>query len=246
MDSFDVSFAGAFVAGMLSFASPCVLPLVPAYLAFVGGVTFEELTGDRGGGSVRARVFFSSLAFVLGFATMFVVLGATASAASRLLVAHIDVLGKIAGAVIIVLGLHYAGLVRIPFLNYEARMDVAHQPAGLIGAYIVGLAFAFGWTPCVGPVLATILMVAGAGDSIGYGVGLLSAYALGMGLPFLLAAAAAKPFLALSKRFRSQMRTVQLATGGLMIATGALIFAGSMSVIGQWMLETFPWFARVG
>ncbi len=246
MDSFDVSYAGALVAGMLSFASPCVLPLVPAYLAFVGGVTFDELTGDRGGSAVRARVFFAALAFVLGFATMFIVLGATASAASRVLAEHIDVLGRIAGAVIIVLGLHYAGVLRIPFLNYEARMDVSRQPAGLIGAYIVGLAFAFGWTPCVGPVLASILMVAGAGDSVGYGVGLLSAYALGMGLPFLVAAAAAKPFLAASRRFRHQMRAVQLTMGGLMVVTGALIFAGSMSLVGQWLLDTFPWFARVG
>ena len=243
MDPFDVSYAGAFLAGMLSFASPCVLPLVPAYLGFLGGVSYAELAGNT---APRGRVLITALAFVLGFATVFVTLGATASAVSRLLAAHMDVLAKIAGALIVVLGLHYADIIRIPFLQRDARLDAPAQPAGLFGAYVVGLAFAFGWTPCVGPVLATILMVAGAGDSVGHGVALLAAYALGMGLPFLIAAAAARPFFAWSQRFRRQMRVVQLATGGLMVLTGALIFAGSLSIIGQWMLDTFPAFGRVG
>ncbi|HEX2115077.1 MAG TPA: cytochrome c biogenesis protein CcdA [Alphaproteobacteria bacterium] len=246
MESIDVSYAGAFLAGMLSFASPCVLPLVPAYLGFLGGVSYAELTRDGAGLAVRRRVLAAATAFVLGFATVFVALGATATAVSRVLAEHMDLFGKIAGALIILLGLHYADLIRIPFLQRDARPDVPGQPAGLAGAYVTGLAFAFGWTPCVGPVLATILMVAGAGDSVGYGVSLLGTYALGMGLPFLAAAAAAKPFFELSKKFRSQMRAVQLATGGLIVATGVLIFAGSMSVIGQWMLETFPAFGRIG
>jgi cytochrome c-type biogenesis protein len=244
MDPFDVSYAGAFLAGMLSFVSPCVLPLVPAYLGFLSGVSYAELTD--GSGALRRRVLVSSLAFVLGFATVFVALGATASAVSRILATHMDLFAKIAGALIVVLGLHYADLIRIPFLRRDARVDVPDQPAGLLGAYVMGLAFAFGWTPCVGPVLATILVVAGTGDSVGYGISLLTAYALGMGLPFLIAAAAAKPFFALSKRFRGQMRTVQLVTGGLMIATGALIFTGSMPIIGQWLLDTFPSFGRIG
>ena len=243
MDPFDVSYAGAFLAGVLSFASPCVLPLVPAYLGFLGGVSYADLTGPA---SARVRVLPASLAFVLGFATVFVALGATASTVSRVLAEHMGLLAKVAGALIVVLGLHYADLIRIPFLQREARLDAPAQPAGLVGAYVTGLAFAFGWTPCVGPVLATILMVAGAGESVGYGISLLTAYALGMGLPFLVAAAAARPFFALSKRFRAQMRTVQLVTGGLMIATGALIFLGSMPIIGQWLLDTFPGFGGVG
>jgi cytochrome c-type biogenesis protein len=242
MDPFDVSYAGAFLAGVLSFASPCVLPLVPAYLGFLGGVSYAELSDA----AARARVLPAALAFVLGFATLFVALGATASTVSRLLAEHMGLLAKMAGALIIVLGLHYADLIRIPFLQRDARLEAPSQPAGLLGAYVTGLAFAFGWTPCVGPVLATILMVAGTGNSVSYGVSLLAAYALGMGLPFVVAAAAAKPFFALSKRFRAQMRAVQLVTGGLMIATGALIFLGSMSIIGQWLLETFPGFGGVG
>src|SRR6202008_1885870 len=144
----------------LSFASPCVLPLVPAYLGFLGGVSYAELTNTS---SVRARVLSASLAFVLGFATVFVALGATASTVSRLLAAHMGLLSKIAGGLIVVLGLHYADLIRIPFLQRDAGLDAPAQPAGLLGAYVTGLAFAFGWTPCVGPVLAAILMVAGTG-----------------------------------------------------------------------------------
>jgi cytochrome c-type biogenesis protein len=160
LDSFDVSYAGAFLAGMLSFASPCVLPLVPAYLGFLGGVSYAELTREEAGVATRGRVLRASFAFVLGFATVFVALGATASAMSRVLAENMDLLAKIAGALIVLLGLHYADLIRIPFLQRDARLDVPGQPAGLVGAYVTGLAFAFGWTPCVGPVLATILMVA--------------------------------------------------------------------------------------
>ena len=245
MGAFDVTYAGAFLAGMLSFASPCVLPLVPAYLGFVGGMTYDELTTNTSA-PARARVLAAAVAFVLGFATVFVLLGATATTVSRALATHMDIFVKIAGALIVVLGLHDADLIRSPLLQRDVRLDASAQPAGLLGAYVVGLAFAFGWTPCVGPVLATILMVAGTGDSIAYGISLLAAYALGMGLPFLIAAAAARPFFAWSKRFRSQMRAVQLATGGLRVLTGALIFTGSLSIIGQWLLDTFPAFGRVG
>jgi len=209
-------------------------------------VSIEELGQPESAAKRRRDVVLAALAFVLGFATVFVILGTLSGAFSRLLAEHMGLLAKIAGALIVVLGLHYADLIRIYFLQRDARLEAPAQPAGLLGAYVTGLAFAFGWTPCVGPVLATILMVAGTGDSVSYGVSLLGAYALGMGLPFLVAAAAAKPFFALSKRFRAQMRAAQLVTGGLMIATGALIFLGSMPIIGQWLLDTFPGFGGVG
>src|SRR5262245_33234956 len=144
MDPFDVTYAGAFLAGMLSFASPCVLPLVPAYLGFVGGMSYAELT-ENANAPARARVLVAAVAFVLGFATVFVLLGATATTISRVLAAHIDIFAKIAGALIVVLGLHYADLVRIPFLQRDVRLDAPARPAGLLGAYVVGLAFAFGW-----------------------------------------------------------------------------------------------------
>lgn len=245
----DVSHLGAAGAGLLSFLSPCVLPLVPPYLCFIAGLSLDQMTGPGGGAMTDGRrwqVRLSALAFVLGFATVFVLLGATASAASRLLAEHIDTLAKVAGAVILVMGLHFLGVIRIPLLYREARVHVAAKPAGLIGAYVIGLAFAFGWTPCVGPVLATILMVAASDTSVTYGASLLLAYALGIGVPFLLAALAIERFMGFMKRFRRHLGTVEKAMGGLLVATGVLFMAGAIPVIAGWMLETFPALGRIG
>ncbi len=195
-----VSYVGAVGGGVLSFLSPCVLPLVPAYLCFLGGVSLEQLTTEGEGQAQRKinrQVLISALAFVLGFSTVFVMLGASASAISGLLLTHKELLGKIAGAIIIVFGLHFIGLLRIPFLNYEARFHMKSKPAGMIGAYVIGLAFAFGWTPCIGPVLGAVLSVAAQADQLSYGITLLAAYALGLGIPFLMAAFAAQPFMRL-------------------------------------------------
>ena len=151
---FDVTWGGAFLAGLISFISPCVLPLVPPYLCFIAGVSLDELTQGSGGDGVATRVIGSAVAFVLGFTTVFMALGATASVIGQSVTRHLDVLSVIAGFVIIVMGLHFLGLFRLGFLYREARIQVSRKPAGLIGAYLIGLAFAFGWTPCVGPVLA--------------------------------------------------------------------------------------------
>lgn len=246
MDGFGVTLLGAFGAGLLSFASPCVLPLVPGYLGFLGGTSLQELTEDRRDRIAAARVFRAALAFVAGFVALFVALGATASAVSGLLIAHFDVLAKIAGAVIVVFGLHFIGVLRIPLLYREARLNLQRRPAGLLGAFAVGVAFAFGWTPCVGPVLAGILSVAAAADSVGRGMALLAAYGVGMGAPFLLAAAATGPFLRLAARLRGRAQIIEVALGLILIATGALIFAGSMPEIGQWLLDRFPALGRIG
>jgi cytochrome c-type biogenesis protein len=240
---FDISYAGAFGAGALSFLSPCVLPLIPAYLCFLGGVSLDQLTGKEETGR---GVWPAAIAFVIGFSTVFIVMGATASALNKLVMDNMNWLSVVAGAVIIVFGLHYMGALRISFLNFEKRVHVERKPAGLIGAFVLGLAFAFGWTPCVGPILATILMVAAGGDSVWYGTSLLTAYAAGLGLPFLIAAFAAKPFMAFLGRFRKHMRKVELAIGTLLIVTGVLILSGKMNVIGNWLLETIPAFEAVG
>ncbi|MCW9039307.1 MAG: cytochrome c biogenesis protein CcdA, partial [Rhodospirillales bacterium] len=241
MDGMEVTYAGALLAGLLSFVSPCVLPLVPAYLCFLGGASLDQLTTEKGvDRAVSRRVFVSAVAFVLGFGTVFVILGATATVLSRFIAENLDVLGKIAGVVIVVFGLHYMGLFRIGFLNFEKRFHVEDKPSGLVGAYFLGLAFAFGWTPCVGPVLATILMVAAAGDSVTYGISLLSVYAAGIGVPFLIAALAVRPFMAFMARFRKHMRKVEISIGSLLVLTGVLIFSGSLAEVGQWLLETFP------
>lgn len=247
MDPFSVTYFGSFIAGLLSFASPCVLPLIPAYLCFLGGASLEELTAEGGVDiAVQRRVFISSFAFVLGFATVFISLGATATTLSVLVAQNINVLAKIAGVVIVIFGLHYAGAFRIGFLNFEGRFHIQNKPSGLIGSYIIGLAFAFGWTPCVGPILATILMVAGSKPDVWYGTSLLAVYAAGIGLPFLLAAFAVKPFMGFLGRFKKHMHTVEISIGVLLIVTGIAIFTGSLADASQWLLDTFPAFSNVG
>jgi cytochrome c-type biogenesis protein len=243
MNPFDVSYGGAAAAGALSFLSPCVLPLIPAYLCFLGGVGLDELTEHRG---AARRVVPAAVAFVLGFAAVFVAMGATASALNRLILDNMSWLSLAAGAVIIVFGLHYMGALRIGFLNFEKRVHVESKPAGIVGAFVLGLAFAFGWTPCVGPILATILMIAAGKESVAEGVGLLSAYAAGLGLPFLAAAVLAGPFMAFLARFRRHMRKVELTIGSALVITGALILSGKMNVIGQWLLDNVPALQSVG
>jgi cytochrome c-type biogenesis protein len=238
---FDVTYWGAALAGLLSFVSPCILPIVPPYLCFLAGVSFEELTetGDARPGAGR-RVVWAAVAFALGFATVFVVLGASASAVGQALARHFDLMRYVAGGVIVVFGLHFLGILRIPLLYREARVQVAREPATLAGAYLVGLAFAFGWTPCVGPVLAAILFTAGTKESAAEGAMLLAAYAAGIGLPFVLAAFFVRPFLALMRRFRRHMGKVEKAMGGFLVLTGLLFLTNAMPTISYWMLEYLP------
>src|SRR6478672_5731257 len=245
--SMNVTYFGALVAGLLSFLSPCVLPLVPPYLCFLGGTTFDQLTGeDETPPHVYKTVIMSSVAFVLGFTTIFVILGATATAAGQLMVDNLSLLGKIAGVVIIIAGLHFLGVLHIPMLHREARYYADARPAGLIGAYVIGLAFAFGWTPCIGPVLAAILAMAAGEDSVRQGVALLFVYSLGLGIPFIVAAIAIKPFMSTLQRFRKHLATVEKLLGGFLVLTGILFLTNSMTLIASWMLELFPGLARIG
>jgi cytochrome c-type biogenesis protein len=247
MDPFQITYIGALSAGLLSFFSPCVLPLIPAYLCFLGGASLDELTAEEGvDKETSKRVFISALSFVLGFATVFILMGASASALSRIVIEHMDTLSYIAGTVIVLFGFHYMGLFKISFLNFEKRFHIDNKPSGIVGSYILGLAFAFGWTPCVGPILATILMVAAGGDSIWYGTSLLSAYAAGIGVPFLIAALAVKPFMSFMARFKRHLHKVEVAIGILLVITGVAILTGSLANVAQWLLETFPAFYSVG
>ncbi len=247
MDPFQISYAGALMAGLLSFFSPCVLPLIPAYLCFLGGASLDELTAEGGvDREVSKRVFISAFSFVAGFTTVFIMMGATATAISQVVIQHINTLSTIAGVVIIIFGLHYMGLFRIGFLNFEKRFHIENKPSGVVGSYLLGLAFAFGWTPCVGPILATILMVAAGSDSVLYGTSLLSAYAAGIGVPFLIAALAVKPFMSFMARFRKHMHKVEITIGLLLVATGIAILTGSLADVAQWLLETFPALSSVG
>jgi len=234
----DVTLWGALIAGLLSFISPCVLPLVPPYLCYVTGLSLDEVVGTKADARIRRMVLRSSFAFVLGFTTVFVLLGATASVLGRMVV--------VAGLVIIVMGLHFLGVFRIAFLQREARVQVANQPGGLVGAYVLGLAFAFGWTPCIGPVLAAILAVAGSQDTVGRGAGLLAIYSLGLGIPFMIAAGFAERFIGGLRRFRRHMPMVEKAMGLFLILAGVLFLTGQMTAMSFWLLETFPALSRIG
>ena len=192
------------------------------------------------------RVFVRAVAFVLGFGTVFVALGASATRIGGFIADHLALLSRLAGAVIILFGLHFLGVFRIGMLYREKRVEVKERPASLIGAYVVGLAFAFGWTPCVGPVLASILFVAGAEDTAGRGALLLGAYAAGIGIPFLIAAAFARPFMRFLGRFRRHLGSVEKAVGLMLVATGVLFLTGAMPTIAQWLLDTFPVLGKIG
>ena len=241
----NVTILGTFVGGILSFASPCVLPLVPPYLAFIAGASLDELSGT-GYLRARRRIFGSALAFVAGFATVFVALGASASVFGQLIRSHIDTLAIVAGLAIIVMGLHFLGAFRIPLLYREARVRVERRPAGPLGAYAVGLAFAFGWTPCIRPVLAAILGVAASRDTVGQGAMLLAVYAAGLGVPFLVAAAFSQPFMGLMQRFRMHMGVVEKVTGGLLVLTGVAFLTGGIERLSFWLIETFPALSAIG
>ena len=242
-----VTYLGALFAGFLSFLSPCVLPLVPPYLCYLGGTTFDQLAGeDETPRDVYLTVVLSSVVFVLGFTTVFVALGATATTIGQVLIANLPLLAKIAGVVIIIAGLHFLGVIHIPILTREARYHSDSRPVGLLGAYIIGLAFAFGWTPCIGPVLGAILALAAGEESVRQGVGLLLVYSLGLGIPFIGAALALRPFLGAMQRFRPHLGKVEKVLGAFLVLTGILFLTNSMAYIAGWILEMFPALATIG
>ena len=243
--SLDVSAGGAFLGGLLSFASPCVLPLVPPYLAYMAGVSVDDLRGQSGA-MARGRVWLSALCFVAGFSTVFVALGASASFIGQAVSAHLALLGYVAGVLIVLMGLHFLHVIRIPLLDRTARVGVAQKPASMIGAYAIGLAFGFGWSPCVGPVLTAILLMAGAEDSAAEGAKLLLIYSLGIGVPFLVAATFASAFMRMLARFRARLGLVEKIMGGFLVIAGVLIFTGQMPTIAFWLIETFPALGRIG
>ena len=241
----DVTILAALFAGLISFLSPCVLPLVPPYLVYLAGTSLERLAdGDPRTGSQRQTVAAAAL-FVAGFSTVFVTLGASASVFGSLLRAYSYQLSMIAGVAIIVMGLHFLNVFQIPWLARTKRLDVA-KPVGMWGAYAMGLAFAFGWTPCIGPILAAILAVAASEATVAKGAGLLAVYSLGLGVPFMLAAFAVEPFAKFLTRFRHHLVYVERAMGVLLILTGIAFLTGSITTFSFWLLETFPALGRIG
>ena len=235
----EVSIPAAMIAGLVSFLSPCVLPLVPPYLVYLTGATIEHVSSDESVQASRRAVTASALMFVLGFSTVFVALGASASFIGGLIHAWSGQLSIVAGIVIIVMGLHFLGLTRIGLLMREGRLT-APRPVGLWGAYVMGLAFAFGWTPCIGPILAAILSIAAAEATVTKGAGLLAVYSAGLGIPFLIAAFMVEQFSELFARMKGHLENVERAMGVLMVITGIGFLTGAVSNVSIWLLETFP------
>jgi cytochrome c-type biogenesis protein len=240
-----VSIPAAFVAGLISFLSPCVLPLVPPYLVYLTGATIEHVANEETETASKRAVMISAALFVAGFSTVFVMLGASASLIGGLIRAWSAELSIIAGFVIVVMGLHFLGLTRIRLLMREGRLPIP-KPVGLWGAYVMGLAFAFGWTPCIGPILAAILSIAAAEATVVKGAGLLAIYSAGLGIPFLIAAFMVEQFSALFSRMKRHLATVERVMGVLMVITGVGFLTGAISGMSIWLLETFPVLQSLG
>ena len=242
----SVSLFAALLAGLVSFISPCVLPIVPGYLSFISGANLAQLKDNEQVPGLARRVAITSLFFVLGFSTVFVALGAAATFVGYLLQQYKRELGMVGGAIIIVLGLHTAGILPIKWLLYEKRAEVRTRPLGLLGAYVVGLAFAFGWTPCIGPILGAILLYASQQETVMQGVLLLIAYSVGLGLPFVAAGLAINRFLAASSRLRRHMRVVEYVSGALLILVGVLLLTDQLAVLARFFSRLFPALTRIG
>ncbi len=233
----------ALVAGLLSFLSPCVLPIVPPYLAYMGGISLNEMQTE---GSGRRKAVTSALFFVLGLSTVFLLLGFTASAFGAFFLQNQLWFSRASGVVIIIFGLHFLSIFRIPFLDREARLDAGNQGGSSFGAYVLGLAFAFGWTPCIGPQLGAILSLAASEQNVTRGTALLAVYALGLGIPFLLAAIFIQRAMGVMNRLKRHMGTIEKAMGGLLVLVGLALLTGAFTRFSWWLLEVFPALSYLG
>ena len=239
-----VSMAVAALAGILSFLSPCVLPIVPPYLAYMGGISMPEMREDSQ--AARQRILLPALFFVLGLSTVFLFLGFTASAFGAFFLTNQVLFSRISGAAVIVMGLHFLGILRIPFLDREARLDAGDQGGSTFGAYVLGLAFAFGWTPCIGPQLGAILSMAASEANVSRGTLLLACYAVGLGLPFLLAALFIERSISVMSRLKRHMKLIERSMGVLLILVGLALVTGALSEFSFFLLETFPVLGTLG
>lgn len=223
-----VSLAAAFAAGLVSFLSPCVLPLVPGYISMISGVSVDELKAGENP-HLLGKILFHSVLFIAGFSVVFITLGASATWLGQVLLSRMSLLYKVGGIIIIVFGLHLTGLLKIPFLYTDKRFHSVGKPASAAGAFLIGLAFAFGWTPCIGPILAAILGMAASQDTIGSGVLLLALYSLGLAVPFLLTSLGINQFLGFYKRFRTHLHQLEVFSGVVLIILGAMIFTNQFT-----------------
>jgi cytochrome c-type biogenesis protein len=230
----NVSVFAAFIAGLVSFLSPCVLPLVPGYLSIISGSSLEQLKAREKDASLLRTVLINSVMFILGFSITFIMLGASATWIGQILLSRMRVLGQIAGLILIAFGIHLTGLIKIGALYKDKRFHNFQKPRGLFGALVLGLAFAFGWTPCIGPILAGIMALASTKQTVTEGMFLLAIYSAGLGIPFLLTSLALNQFLAFYGRFKKHFHAVEVASGVLVIAIGVLILTGNLTRLANW------------
>jgi cytochrome c-type biogenesis protein len=233
----------ALLAGIISFLSPCVLPIVPPYIAYMGGISMADMTDGK---HSNRPAIIAAIFFAMGLSTVFIFLGFTTSLLGQMFLQNQQIFGRIAGGVIILFGLHFVGLIHLPFLYREARLDAGDRGGSAFGAYILGLAFAFGWTPCIGPILGAILSVAAQEGSVARGTILMAAYALGLGLPFILAAVFINRAIGVMNRFKRHMGLIEKIMGGLLIGVGLMLVFDLFSRFSFWLLETFPGLAQFG
>jgi cytochrome c-type biogenesis protein len=242
----SVNILTAFAFGILSFISPCVLPIVPGYLSFISGVSFDEMQNEENRSVIRKRIAVTSLFFILGFSVVFIALGASATAVGQFLHDQLNVISKVAGVIIIIFGIHMIGIFKIPFLNYEKRFATNAKPIGLFGAFLVGMAFAFGWTPCIGPILAAILAIASQQETVGNGIALLAVYSLGLGVPFLIAGLSITMFYSVFNKLKRHLHKVEVAGGVLLVIVGVLIMTNYLTVLSGYLSKWFPFLNELG
>ncbi len=239
MESANITLIGAFVAGLLSFLSPCVLPLIPSYITYITGLSFADLQAEHPSHTIRQQTVIHSLLFIAGFTFVFVLLGASATFVGNFLQEHMTAIRRVGGVLIILFGIHLSGLVPIHFLLGERRFTIHRKPAGYLGSFLVGLAFAAGWTPCIGPILASILMVAATEETVYRGIVLLLAYSMGLAIPFFLASLAMHQFLVFFNRFKKYIRIFEIVTGLFLVIVGVLVFGNYLSLLSRYVMRWF-------
>jgi cytochrome c-type biogenesis protein len=241
----EISYFYVVLAGLLSFLSPCVLPIVPGYLCFLAGTSLDKIASGEDASKER-NVFYFALSFVFGFSTVFILLGASATLLSGLIYEYLDILRIVGGIIIIIFGIHFMQIIQLPFLNRDTRYQIESYRPGVVGSYVIGLSFAFGWTPCIGPILGSVLSIAASSETVTYGIVLLMLYSAGLGIPFLLAAYAINGFMRFLTKIRNYIRIIEIFTGVLLVIFGILILTNRIQELAFFFIKYLPFLAQFG
>ena len=241
----EISYFYVVLAGLLSFLSPCVLPIVPGYLCFLAGTSLDKITSGEDASKER-NAFYFALSFVIGFSTVFILLGASATLLSGLIYEYLDILRVVGGIIIIIFGIHFMQIIQLPFLNRDTRYQIESYRPGIVGSYVIGLSFAFGWTPCIGPILGSVLSIAASSETVTYGIILLMLYSAGLGIPFLLAAYAINGFMTFLSKIRNYIRVIEIFTGVLLVIFGILILTNRIQELAFFFIKYFPFLTQFG